>query len=247
MRTKYSFYNLLISIFANILIPILGFLKVRLFINCYGQELNGLYIVLMQIITYINICESSFSLAFRQMLYKPLAENKLDEVNKIYSGVQKIYNFVGIIVIIIGIISSIFVPFFLEYSITHLEVSILFLLLALPFGISYFLLPPSLIVIADQKEYKVSAWIQTISVLRMILMIIVIILKLPYVLIAVIEGGQILVANYISNRIAHKNYPWLHYNNKESKNKRFANNAKYTIIQNLSFTVMNNVDSIIIS
>lgn len=247
MRTKYSFYNLLISIFANILIPILGFLKVRLFINCYGQELNGLYIVLMQIITYVNICEASFSLAFRQLLYKPLAENKKEEVNRIFSGVQKIYNTVGIIVIIVGIISSLVVPFFLDYSINHLEVSFLFLILCLPFGFSYFLLPPSLVVIADQKEYKVSSWIQTISVLRMILMIVVIMLKLPYVLIYIIEGGQVLLANYVSNKVAYKNYPWLKYNKKEKKNEQFARNAKYTVVQNLSFTVINNVDSIIIS
>lgn len=247
MRTKYSFYNLLISLLANLIIPILGFLKVRLFIKCYGQELNGLYIVLMQIITYINICESSFSLAFRQLLYKPLAEDKKDEVNKIFSGVQKVYNIVGLFVIIIGIVASFIVPYFVDYTINYTEVSMLFLILCLPFGISYFLIPPSLVVIADQKEYKVSSWIQSIAILRMILMIVAILMKLPYFVIYLIEGGQVLLANFISNRVSYRNYKWLKYDKNVTKNKTFINNSKYTIIQNLSTTVINNIDSLIIS
>lgn len=247
MRTKYSFYNFLVSIIANLLIPILGFVKVRLFIASYGQELNGLYIVLMQIVTYINICESSFSLAFRQMLFKPLADDNKDEVIRIYSGVRKVYNIVGGIVIVVGILSSLLVPYFVDSSLAFGEISKLFLILCLPFGISYFLLPPSLVVIADQKEYKISAWIQTIAILRMILMIVVIKLGLPYIYIYIIEGLQVLISNFVGNRVAIKNYPWLKFDKKEKCNSSFVTNSKYTIIQNLSKTVMNNIDSVIIS
>ena len=247
MRTKYSFYNFLVSIIANILIPILGFVKVRLFIASYGQELNGLYIFLMQVVTYINICESSFSLAFRQLLYKPLAEDKKEDVIKIYSGVQKVYNIVGFIVIVVGIIASLFVPSFIESTVNPNEISLLFLILCLPFGISYFLLPPSLVIIADQKEYKISVFIQTISTLRMVLMIVAIKLNLPYIYIYIIEGLQVLISNIFGNIIARKNYPWLKYNRSEKSNNEFINNSKYTIVQNLSKTVMNNIDVVIIS
>jgi len=76
MRTKYSFYNFLVSIIASIALPLIGFVKVRLFIDLYGSELNGLQLTMAQVITYLNVCELAFSLAFRQLLFKPLAEKK---------------------------------------------------------------------------------------------------------------------------------------------------------------------------
>ena len=42
MRTKYTLYNLIVNIVSSVLVPVLGFIKVRLFIDLYGSEINGL-------------------------------------------------------------------------------------------------------------------------------------------------------------------------------------------------------------
>ena len=247
MRTRYSFYNMLISIISGVLLPVLGFVKVRLFISLYGDALNGLYLVFNQIISYINICELSFSLAFRQLLFDPLARDDREKVNEIYSGVANIYHIVGWIVIISSIIVSFGVPLFTDKVVSSLEMSALFLLMCLPFGISYFILPPSLVIIADQKEYKVSFWIQTIAIIRMVLMILVIRMRLSYVLIFVIEGLNVLISNIVSNWIARKEYPWLKRNKNIKSNKDFLASAKATTVQRLSNVAINNSDSIIIN
>ena len=64
MRSKYSFYNMLVSTLAAILVPLAGIIKVRLFVDFYGSDLNGLQITIAQVITFINICELAYSLAF---------------------------------------------------------------------------------------------------------------------------------------------------------------------------------------
>ena len=78
MRTKYTLYNLIVNIVSSVLVPVLGFIKVRLFIDLYGSEINGLQLFFAQIIMYLNIFELSFSLAFRQLLFKPEAEKNYD-------------------------------------------------------------------------------------------------------------------------------------------------------------------------
>lgn len=247
MRTKHSFYNLLVSLIANIILPILGFVKVRLFISHYGTELNGLYILLMQVVTYVNICEVSFSLSFRQMLYKPLSDNDYDEVNRIYSSVAKIYRVVGIAVIIAGIIVALFVPNYSKASIPYLETVIYFILLCSPFGLSYFFLPPVIVLTADQKEYKAGIWIQTIAIIRMFLMIVVILLKWRFIWIFIIEGLQVLLSNIIASKIAKKNYPWLTLDRKAKSSEEFVSSSKFSIIQQLSKLAVTNIDTLVIT
>ncbi len=247
MRTKNSFYNFLVSIISGFIIPILGFAKVRLFIDLYGSDINGLYLVFINIINYINISEHAFSLAFRQLLYKPLADNDRSLLNKIFSGVRSIYQKIGVLMIVVGFVVALIMPIFIESSLPSGVIIGLFLVLSLPFGLSYFILPPSLLIIADQKEYRISIWIQLVAIIRMILMIIVIMLKLPYVIIFVIEGLNVIIGNFVAYKIAIKNYPWLKVDKSIKSNADFMKNAKHTLIQRLAFLAINNTDSIIIS
>jgi len=107
---------------------------------------------------------------------------------------------------------------------------------------------PNFVIMADQKEYKINIWIQLIAIARMILMILVIIFKLPYLLIFIIEGLQVFIANYIARKIALKNYPWLkNKNHHYIKNDDFKDNAKYTIIQRLATLATTNTDNIVIA
>ena len=63
MRTRYSFYNFIVSTITAIVLPLVGFLKVQLFISLYGDQLNGLQVTMAQVITFLNICELAYSLA----------------------------------------------------------------------------------------------------------------------------------------------------------------------------------------
>jgi len=91
MRTKHTLYNFIVSVIASVLLPLVGFIKVRLFVDLYGSDVNGLQLTIAQIITFLNICELAFSLAFRQLLFKPLAEDDKEKVKKIYNGARKVF------------------------------------------------------------------------------------------------------------------------------------------------------------
>lgn len=246
MRTRYSFYNFLVNLITSVILPILGFVKLSLFLGLYGSSVNGFQVTIAQIITFLNVCEIAYSLAFRQLLFKPLANSDREEVLKIYSGAKKIFNITGVLVISFSVVLSILFPFFAKSPFDYIQTMMVFLILALPYGVSYFLMGPNLVIIADQKEYKINIWIQTFSILRMIFMIVVILMKQSFFYTLIIEGLNILIANYIARKIAIKNYPWLK-NVKISNDKTFLDNSKYTIIQRLSTLATNNTDNIVIS
>lgn len=219
----------------------------RLFVDFYGSELNGLQVTIAQVITFLNICELAYSLAFRQLLFKPLAEHDEERVLEIYHGATKIFRITGIVVLVCSFIVAGLYPFFAESSLNYYETVGVFLLLALPYGISYFLMGPNFVIMADQKEYKINLLIQTVAILRMAFMVLAIQLKMNFVWILVIEGLNILISNTGSRMIALKAYPWLKNKPKNTEDKSFASQAKYAVIQRFSELAITQTDNIVIS
>lgn len=247
MRTRYSFYNFVVNLITSVILPILGFVKLSLFIGFYGLDVNGFQITIAQVITFLNVCEIAYSLAFRQLLFKPLADGDKEGILSIYYGSKRVFNITGTLVLVVGFIIALLFPYFSSSPFNNFDTFMLFLLSCIPYGISYFLMGPNLVIIADQKEYKINIWIQSIAILRMILMIVVILLKMDFYIVVIIEGLNILIANIIARRLSLNAYPWLKDKPKKIDKTSFLNNAKYTIIQRLSALATNNTDNIVIS
>ena len=227
-------------------LPLVGIIKVRLFIDFYGSGLNGLQVTIAQVITFLNICELAYSLAFRQLLFKPLAEDDHEEVLRIYHGAVRIFRITGCVVLIAALCVALGFPFFAESPLDYWQTAGTFFLLAMPYGISYFLMGPNFVIMADQKEYKINIWIQTIAIMRMFLMVLVIRLEMPFIWILCIEAANILVANSMARMIALKAYPWLKDPFDESSNA-FQGKAKYAVIQRLSELATTQTDNIVIT
>ncbi|MBR3203035.1 MAG: hypothetical protein IKF60_05560, partial [Solobacterium sp.] len=220
----------------------MGFVKVSLFVGLYGSAVNGLQLTIAQVITFLNICELAYSLAFRQLLYKPLAEGNREEVKNVYYGACKVFRITGMICIAASIVVALVFPSLSESPFSYWETVGVFLLLALPYGISYFLMGPNFVIMADQKEYRINIWIQTISICRMVFMVIAILLKMPFITILIIEGMNILIANTLSRYIALKEYPWLKEPPVNTADKSFQKKAGYAMIQRLSELVTTQTD-----
>ena len=237
----------MVSTVAALILPLVGFVKVSLFVRLYGSAVNGLQLTIAQVITFLNICELAYSLAFRQLLYKPLAEGNQEEVKSIYHGACRVFRITGVICIAASVIVALVFPSLSESPFSYWETVGTFLLLALPYGISYFLMGPNFVIMADQKEYKINLWIQTISVCRMALMVAAILMKMPFITILIIEGMNILLANTLSRHIALKAYPWLKEAPQNPDDRSFQKKAGYAMVQRLSELATTQTDNIVVS
>lgn len=246
MRTKYTVYNFLVSLITSVLLPIVGMVKIRMFIDVYGASMNGLQLTIVNVITFLNICEIAYSLAFRQLLYRPLAQDDKEKVLRIYYGARKVFKVSGWAVLILGLLTALLFPLFSTSPVSYGETVFIFLVLMVPYGLSYFLMGPNFVIIADQKEYKINIWIQTIAILRMALMVLVIGFRWSYHIVFFIEGFQVIFANYVAYKIAMKQYPWLK-NKTDDHDASFLHNCKYTVIQRLSNLATTNTDNIVIA
>ncbi len=209
--------------------------------------MNGLQLTVAQVINFLNICELAYSLAFRQLLYKPLAENDREGVKRIYCGAVRVFRITGIIVITASLVVALLFPYFSESPLSYGGTVATVLLLALPYGISYFLMGPNFVIMADQKEYKINILIQTVAILRMVLMVLLIHFGASFFAILLVEAGNILVSNTGARIIGFREYPWLKEKPADTKDHSFRDKAPYAMVQRLSELALTQTDSIIIS
>ncbi len=213
----------------------------------YGSDINGLQITIAQVITFINICELAYSLAFRQLMFKPLAEDDRERVKEICYGAVRMFRTTGAVVLVIGMIVGALYPFFQESPMDYIRTAGTFWLMVIPYGISYFLMGPNFLIMADQKEYRINIWIQSLAILRMALMVAAIRLEMRFFWILVIDALNVILANVISRIIALREYPWLKELPENRSDRSFRGKAGYAVIQRLSELATTQTDNIVVT
>ncbi len=199
MRTKNSMLNFITSFFPWLILAVLGFFKIKFFINSYGSELNGLVQLAHQVFTFLSIASLGFTSAVIYYLYDPLIKKDHQKIDQILSGSKKTFKKIGTIIFIGGIIASLIVPYIIyQMDIPKIFVFLLFFLYALDYLSSYLLLLPYKVVFeADQKSYIVNYLMNTKQLLFRSLELFLILIKFNILLILLIS----VISNFIVNKL----------------------------------------------
>lgn len=244
MRTKNSFLNMITNLLPSLIIPVLSLIKLNWLLSAYGDDVYGLNLYLAQVISYLSFVEGGFGIAFVQALFKPLADDNKEKVKELYQGANIILKVMGGIILAIGLVVYILLPNMLTTPLTDSFVRIVFLLLLLPTAIDYFLLAPSLVMQADQKEYYLNIIRKVIQILRIVTHMVIIKLQLNYLYIPLVEAIYILLQVIISRILVFKKYPYL--KEKAKKDYSTLSNTRYTFLHKLAGIVLTSTDTLLL-
>ena len=128
MRTKNSIRNIISVVFFNIVIGLLGFLKVKVFVGNLSDDIYSLNQLFYQIFSYITIADIGFGLILNQRLYQAFAKNNKEEINNIYSTSKKFYNMIGIIMLVVSFVISFFVQFLTKAEVSTFYIQVIFII-----------------------------------------------------------------------------------------------------------------------
>lgn len=246
MRTKNSLLNFATSFLPGLLIAILGFIKISVFIDIYGSEMNGLIQLVVQIFAYLGLMEMGFGSAINFKLYKPLAEQNYKKVSELFCGAKLIFRRIGLALLLGGGIAAIAAPFLISSTIEGLYISIIFILFTLDYQAQYmFGLAYQTLLTSDQKMYKINIIRATRNLAFGVIEILLILIGVNYIIVLVLG----VITNFISNlfliRSARKAYPWLDENAK--KDTSTLGMTKDVLVHKLSGLVFNKTDAIVLS
>lgn len=156
MRKQKTFYNMIGTISSYFITMIFNFITIPLIIKFLGIEYSGVNGLFTNIITMLSLVELGIGGTIVFKLYKPLAENDIEQIKSWMSFYKKCYRYIGIAVAIIGLLIIPIVPIIIGEVAIKENIIILYLICLFDVVSSYFLSFKYSLLFADQKHYITS-------------------------------------------------------------------------------------------
>ena len=209
-RTHKSVLNAKVNLLFYLLALFVSFFSRKIFLEHLGADFIGLTGTLQNILGLLNLAELGVGASVSYALYKPIAEGNRGEINRIVSVFGCLYRYIGSFVLGAALLISLFLPFIFRQTI--FEIGIIYF----AFGsfltsslIGYFINYRSILLYADQKNYVVTAYFQTATLIKtFVQMASVYYIGNLYLWVAVELGFGIFHAIILNWKIR-QTYPWL--------------------------------------
>ena len=213
-----------------------------------GVELLGISSTFSSVLNTLSLAELGFQSAIIYSLYKPLANNDYEAINKIISVLKVIFRCVGIFFIIAGLVC---LPM-LKYILTGIELNqtvyTIFIIQVANSASSYFLAYKRSLLFADRREFITKIVDTVMNVTINILKIIVVIKTSDYVIYITLTTIQTITSNLIIHIICGRIYPFLKKTPFDIEIfKSIWNNVKNLFLGKLAFYVYSSTDNIVVS
>ncbi|MCA0153001.1 lipopolysaccharide biosynthesis protein [Winogradskyella vincentii] len=251
-RVSKSLLNAKVGVFFFILSIFIQFFSRKIFLDELGDDFIGLESTLRSILGFLNLAELGIGTAIGFTLYKPLYNNNKEEINKIIALLGVLYKKIGLAILFIGIIISLFFPLiFSETQFSLLLIYFVFYTLLTSTLLAYFINYHASLFGADQKGYIIQKYFQSFNIIRVLLQVIVALYYKNFFLYIILELIFSILYSIILRLKIRQIYPWLviHYDEKSSVIKEYPEiirKVKQVFFHKMSGFVKSGTDNILI-
>lgn len=251
MRTKNAVKNISMSLIAQVVIIILGFVSRKVFIDNLGTEYLGINGLLTNVLSMMVLIESGIGISIVYNLYKPLAEENKEKITALVTLYKKSYRVLAFIMI--GI-SAILYPLLGKIMKTDNQITGLLLVYGIFVTknvVSYLNAYKWALINADQKGYVLTRNNLIFQVVTTISKIIVLMITQNYLLFLLIELLIFIIQNFVNTKAVKKMYPYIYYKNNYSIDLEIKNsinkNVRAMFLHNIGGYLVFSTDNILIS
>ncbi len=251
-RLMNSTINMVYSFGVKLASFLSGFVLRTVFIRVLGMEYAGVSGLFTDVLMVLSFAELGISTAMTYALYKPIAEQDKDKIQKLMHFYKWAYRFVAGSVLGLGLV---FVPF-IHLIITDVpditeSITLIYILYLLNTSVSYLLVYKSTMLTASQKNYEISKITIKISIIRCLIGCALLIGFKNFIVYLLMEIGVAVVQNILIGKKAEKLFPEMKEIPKEPLEKKevksLFKDIKALFLYKISGVVLGGTDSIIIS
>ncbi len=249
MRIKKSFFNVVSNTMIYSLRAILLFVVRIVFIRTLGKIYLGVDSLFTNVLTVLSIADLGISTAINYCLYQPLSDKNYKRVSSIMTFYKKVFNILGVIVLIIGLSLIPFLKFVVRENVDNLY--LIYIIYLLTTVVTYFISYKDALLTADQNYYKSSVIICITYIIMYSLRILFLYLMPNFIIFALIQLIMIIVQRILINRYITKEYSHVDFNSPDKltkvEQKDIFNNIKSLFVNKVGGFLVNGTDNIIIS
>ncbi len=217
-RIKKTLLNARVNLVFYFITLLLSFFSRRVFLDCLGADFVGLTGTLQNLLGFLNLAELGIGGAIGYVLYKPIYDHDHGKINEIISVMGYLYRWIGLVILGGGCVLALFLP--LIFPGTQFEMGIIyfayFSFLASSL-IGYFINYRQNLLGADQRNYVVTAYYQTMTLVKTLIQMASAHYTGSYYLWVAIELFFGIVYSFILNWKINQTYPWLKAEVKEGR------------------------------
>ena len=250
-RVKNSVYNSFSNLSVNISITILSFIVRTVFIKKLGEQCLGLDGLYTNILSLLSLAELGFSSAISFSLYEPLAKNNIDKIGKLMRYFKNIYMKIAITILIAGMCLLPFLDFIVkEYTVTD-NIYLIYILYLVNTVSSYLTSYTSILIEADQKNYKLTIIKLLFNILTYGLQLIVLLIFGNFLLYLIVQFVLRLIERIITNEYIKIKYKYINFNIDDeldiNDKREIKQNIKGIVFHRVGNYLVNGTDNILIS
>ena len=249
-RTQKSVTNTVVSFASQLIVILLGFLSRRVLIYSVGVEYLGINGLMSNILTIFSLAESGIGLAIGYALYKPLAENDIEQVKSLMRFFKYTYRALAIGTAAIGIAFYPLLPFFLKDN-TAPDANLVYWLFLLGSVSSYLWVYKTTLNTSDQNKYLYTIASTIAQIVVLVLKVLILYFAQNYILYLAVDIGTTIVKNLIFCRIVDRRYPYLKDKNVRKLDpevrKSLFTNIKALFLGKVGFIISQWSDNLVIS
>lgn len=210
-RTHKSIRNGSVALVFSVILLVLGFFSRRIFIECLGIDLLGLNTTATDILGFLNLAELGIGASVSFALYVPLSKELNDNVNEIVAVQGWLYRRISVVVLFGAVCVMAFFPLiFADVSFPFWYVYASFGVYLLAALLGYWFNYQQIVLIADQREYKVTWCVQGLRSIKILVQIIGISqFQLGYEFWIITEIVAALITTLALRVTIRKTYTWL--------------------------------------
>lgn len=227
------------------------FIVRTILIRKLGAEYAGLSSLFTSVLQVLSLAELGFASAMVFEMYKPVADNNLEELSALLKYYKRIYIIIGCIVISLGICIMPMLHLFISGDIPNdVNIYVLYLIYLFNTGISYFLFAYRASIMSAYQREADNAKIQLVTNSLMFFMQIIVLLLFAnyYIYIAFLPIFTFLY-NFIRYLYVKKKYPLIKCEGeiKDSQRKNIKKNISALFLHKVGNVTVNTLDNIVIS
>ena len=252
MRTLNSLKNAIFNFGNSLIVNVLKFISRIVFVKYLSSTYLGINGLLSNVLGILALAELGVGTAIGYSLYKPLADNDTKKCNSLMKFYRKAYRIIALVVLIFGIVLLPFLPWFIKDTSGIDNLSLYYLIFLGNMVIGYLFSYKRTLIIADQKNYKITPFITFFNILTTILQIISLIIFKNYTIYLLIQSVCVIFENIVINMYINKQYPYL--KNLDRANKlakeelgEITTNIKALMAHKVGSYVLNATDNLVIS
>lgn len=250
MDRRRAIINITVGIVFKIILLILMVVSKSFVVRHLGDEANGLYSLYTSIIGFLAVANLGIGTAITFNMYKPIVENDHDTVSALYFLYRKFYLIIFVIVVILGLAITPFVPLLAKDNTGSINIYGTYIIFLISVALTYLFAHKTSLINAYKDNYITTLITSISTIIEAVIQIIVIITTKNFMYFLLVRILATIINGTITEYVYKRRYQKFINGNKEvaeDVKKDVYKYAKGMMYYRLGTTLISSFDGIIIS